>query len=366
MTPESARPGFRPHFETVLARLPQRERERWIADARCFLLPGTEPPWRATGIRVARGDRVSLLAAGRLVWSAELDLWAGPSFHLWGRVGLRGPIFKATRDTFTIEANGDGELYLGICHGEWATPEGDLATPVEAYATLLGSLEVLVIRWRADPAAGLEALRTVAPEDPLILAELAHLKVPAQRPPGWDYLWFLGEREIFSLVDGQGKPTIALHAENDTGILRHPLELELRPDTELSWSWRVTQLPATEPENAFHCHDYLSLAVEFENGQDLTYYWSSTLPVGTHYRCPLPTWTSRETHIVVRSGEERLGDWLAERRYPHRDYSAVIGEAPERIVAVWLIAVSCFRHRTAAAEFREIALSSSEGPIRVV
>jgi hypothetical protein len=59
-------------------------------------------------------------------------------------------------------------------------------------------------------------------------------------------------------------------------------------------------------------HDYLSIAVEFDNGQDITYYWSSELPVGTGFRCPITTWTARETHVVARSGLEGLGQWLNE------------------------------------------------------
>jgi hypothetical protein len=52
---------------------------------------------------------------------------------------------------------------------------------------------------------------------------------------------------------------------------------------------------------------YLSIAVEFENGQDLTYYWSAALPEETAYRCPLPWWDRHETHIAMRSGSAGLG-----------------------------------------------------------
>ena len=41
--------------------------------------------------------------------------------------------------------------------------------------------------------------------------------------------------------------------------------------------------------------------MEFDNGRDITYYWSSKLPVGTGYDCPLPNWAGREFHVVVRS-----------------------------------------------------------------
>ena len=54
-------------------------------------------------------------------------------------------------------------------------------------------------------------------------------------------------------------------------------------------------------------HDYLSVALEFDDGQDLTWYWSSALPLGFAYRCPLKHWRHRETHVVARTGAADLG-----------------------------------------------------------
>ena len=53
-------------------------------------------------------------------------------------------------------------------------------------------------------------------------------------------------------------------------------------------------------------HDYLSIALEFDDGQDLTWFWSCALPEGFSYRCPLDHWRHRETHVVVRTGTANL------------------------------------------------------------
>jgi hypothetical protein len=42
-------------------------------------------------------------------------------------------------------------------------------------------------------------------------------------------------------------------------------------------------------EDTLPTHDYLSVAVEFENGQDLSYFWSAALPPESNFRCPIPT-----------------------------------------------------------------------------
>ena len=83
------------------------------------------------------------------------------------------------------------------------------------------------------------------------------------------------------------------------------------------------------------------MAIEFDNGQDLTYLWSSCLPVGTSFRCPIPWWDKHETHIVRRSGQEGLGTWVEELQPIFDDYKTSVGGPwPSRIVGVWLIGVS--------------------------
>jgi hypothetical protein len=75
---------------------------------------------------------------------------------------------------------------------------------------------------------------------------------------------------------------------NDGAILKRPLDFPLDNTVRLDWSWRVKTLPSRLAENTLATHDYLSMAIEFDNGQDLTYLWSSCLPVGTSFRCPIP------------------------------------------------------------------------------
>lgn len=116
-------------------------------------------------------------------------------------------------------------------------------------------------------------------------------------------------------------------------------------------------------KNTLENHDYLSIAVEFDNGQDLAFFWSSQLPVDTGFRCPIPTWTARETHAVTRSGNDLLGRWMDEERPLHTCYERFVGTIgkrddghdprvvppPTRIERIWLIANSMFKRRKGAA-----------------
>jgi len=356
--------SFSERYRSLAERL-AREPGSPIAGWQVLRLPGDVPPWTDAGVAVGHGDEVTWLAAGELVTEA-LGLRGGPCFHLWARVGERGPIFKGTRNTFTFRAEASGPLYLATYQGEWATADGTLATPVEAYAGVSGAIDVLVIRWRGSAAEGMQRLLALAPGDPLVEAEVGRLSSPVPRPAGWQYLWFLGQGDIFVARRRDGAESIGIHTHEDVGILQKRLDFALAPDTSISWQWLVSKLPATEPEDTIPTHDYMSIAVEFENGLDLTYYWSAALPVGTVFTCPLPTWAPRETHMVVRSGGEGLGDWRRGTRNVYEDYTRVLGAAPQKIVGVWLIAVSLFRHGEGVAEFADIELRGGGRSLRVL
>jgi hypothetical protein len=342
------------------------ERERHLAEARLLHLPGNVPPWTDAGIRVGRGEWITILASGRLVLSVDLDLWYGPRLALWGRIGERGTIFNGTRTTHSLAAEADGSLFLSLYNGEWATPQGDLATPREAYATTAGALDVLVLRWKGTAEDGLAALARTAPDDPLLAGELERLRSPILPPKGWHHLWFLGDTEIFRDAREQDRPAIHVDAQADVGILQTRVDMALGEQTTIDWRWRMTTLPATGPEDSPITHDYVSLAVEFDNGKDLTWYWSAGLPVGRHYTCPLPLWAARETHWVLRSGREGLGAWSDESRPIAADYRAAVGEPPARIVGVWLIAVALFRRGRAQATFTDVRLRDGARVLRVL
>ena len=139
----------------------------------------------------------------------------------------------------------------------------------------------------------------------------------------------------------------------------------MTPDTAIAWQWRVDELPSEFREDAVPSHDYLSIAIEFDNGRDITYYWSRSLPVGTGYDCPLPGWKGKEYHVVVRSGLEGLGAWHDEQRKLYEDYLVYMGEPPSRIVRVWLIANSVFQRRQGRCSWRGIKLSDAEAVVEL-
>jgi len=342
------------NLERALEQLVEEDAARaW----RWLRLPGNVPPWTDSGAAVARGERVTWLARGRLVLPAGLPGPGNPAWHLWHRIAPDGRAHKAGRDTHTFEASRNGRLELGLLLGEWKTPEGELAAPPEAWAGVGGTIEVVLILWgETDPLAGLARLEELCAGDPLVAAERARLAQPLDRARGWSPHWLLGESDTFYRESCDGVPCMAAHPRDDASIIRYEIDSPVGPDTSLRWRWRVDALPSQLREDELFQHDYLSIAAEFDCGRDLTWYWSSSLPPETWFTCPIPDWAPRETHFVVRSGDEGLGAWQSESRLLAPDFRTALEAEPGRLVAVWLIAVSLFQHGEGRAWFSDIAL----------
>ena len=357
---------FRATLEPWLASLPPG-----LCTGHAFhWLPATQPPWFDTGFDVGAGESVTVFADGRVFISRALDVWVGPSIQLWCRIGERGTVFRGTRATNTFTARESGRLWLAnYFPGEWTDPSGRTATPDREYARLSGGMSVLTVKW--PPGTDVQQLflgfarETRVPG--LVLAEAERFDQPVPAPEHWHYPWYVGPAETFRpTIAPDGRPAIGCHTRGDVGILQREARAPLQPGTRLHWSWRVDELPADLAEDTLPSHDYMSIAVEFDDGQDLTYYWSAALPEGTVYRCPLPNWNHRETHVVVRSGAQGLGRWLDEERDLYADYTRILGGPAREVVRVWLIAISLLQRGHGRCEYASIRLETNEGTLEVL
>jgi hypothetical protein len=199
-----------------------------------------------------------------------------------------------------------------------------------------GGLLVAILVWAQSADEGLSVF---APHDGtgIATAEIARRRNAKPLPKGWQALWRVGDTGLFFDDLDEGRSVITCRCNNDAAILKFPVDVSLDDSVHLNWSWRITTLPSSVAEDTLATHDYLSIAVEFDNGQDMTYLWSSRLPTGVAFRCPIPWWDKHETHIVRRTGESMLGRWIDESQCILEDYkAAVAGPLPSRIVGVWL------------------------------
>jgi hypothetical protein len=232
-------------------------------------------------------------------------------------------------------------------------------------ALFRGGFDVVVAAWPSGSDVGAR-LAEAAARDPTGLCgrELERIRAPIAPPSGWEPHIHVPLAGLHRRREGEVDVQCRGRAEIVCREARAPLTETLK----LRWRWRMDQLPAKRAEDTLFTHDYMSVAVEFDDGRDLSYHWSVALPNETSYRCPLPHWREREWHLVVRSGRTGLGEWHAEERTVAIDRAVAIGgTVPREVVRVWLIVTCLSVGGEARGSYADIELTDDNGTaIRVL
>ena len=304
--------------------------------------------WINTGISLEVGDPFQLDARG--MWDAE-GLILAPRHVLWYRVGEDGTARNFPSDNLSAVSEASGELEIAIRPPSfyWFDKQGTFPPEILEAPEVAVSF-TLEIR---QSGALHSARQSEAGEN-----SSQNFRHSEDRPPkDFKYLTILGESEVWSGRVVSNEYFVSASLEDDVGIIKMPVNIELSDSMLFSFDWLYHSLPAVAPETSVVGHDYLSIALEFDNGQDLTWMWSKFLAKGTSFTCPLPWWSERETHYVLDSGSDGLGKWKSHSRNILDDYAeAVAGDPPKKIVGIWLIANNLFAKQDASASFRNITL----------
>lgn len=331
-----------------------------ISATRSLHLPA-DGRWHDLEIDLRPGQGVVILAAGRLFLSRPLEVSVGARTSLWYRIG-DGNVQRVCHECQQVIVRRAGRIALrAAIPGAFDSRSGD-DNPDNPQPRLSGGLDVRIIRWKGNPASATVEAENRAP-DVFKPAREPHTDIPAP-PEGWHYYWRMGQADIFHRCADGG--ALCCDTRGDVGILQFPVNVALDAQLRLSWAWCAEALPSKLSEHIQPTHDYLSIAVEFDNGLDLTYMWSASLPEGTIFQCPLPWWDQRETHWVLRNARAGLNCWHDERRSLRDDYRRAIGgRLPKRVVAVWLIANSVFQNGQGRCRYRGISLEGGSETIAI-
>lgn len=309
--------------------------------------------WRKTGISMHSGQAVTIFGDGAV--NLGLPIPASASLFLWARIGKDGDAFNVASDSYTFVADTDGELFLAVRPAGfyWTDRRGTFPADFGGVPKYPLDAQANAYLWNGAPETALAAM-AAAKGNRWQLALERYTDAP-RLPDGFEYLWYLGQSTVFEAYKEAAYSGVRATPSNDAGIIRKALDLPLDGETLVSFDWLYEQLPAKGPETEAQYHDYLSIALEFDNGQDLTWFWSAHLEEGTEFTCPLPWWDQRETHIAVQSGGAGLGEWHSHTRSVLQDYkSAIGGEMPGRIVGVWVINSGVFGDKPGEAIFANI------------
>lgn len=130
----------------------------------------------------------------------------------------------------------------------------------------------------------------------------------------------------------------------------------------ISWQWKVAQFPkknsAKNIKNGwFEQDDYAARvyvifpSIIFTNIKAIEYIWDETLPEGKILSSP---YLPNIKLIIIRSGKQNPGQWIAEKRNIYEDFIRAFGETPGKVGAIALMTDSDNTLSTAEAFYKDI------------
>jgi len=327
-----------------------------------FNLENQDMPWTKELFKVKEGQQITFLLDGKWWFSKEHNMWVEPGIVFHAKVSNED-YYNAGSNTGTMTASKNGRLTIARSLGEFKNPKGELSYPEDVYKKGQGYVDGVAILWEGDALDGLYKLSAQGDISGIIHREIQRQVYVPPLPKGWKNIFLFDNLGLFFQT---GPREISCHTHKNVGILQKDVDVPITNKLKFTWDWIVEQLPSKLPETNAGTHDYLSIAIKFDDGQDLTYMWSSSVEKELHFRCPLHGWKEIETHLVQRSGEKDLNKWLNESRNVEEDYKKTIGGKAKKVVQVWFIANTLFMRGTGKCKYSNIEFHDGNKKIVVL
>jgi hypothetical protein len=168
-------------------------------------------------------------------------------------------------------------------------------------------------------------------------------------PGGWEKAELpYGNKSEFQIVEDGGKNVMQVRAESSFGSLAHRLSADAQKTPILEWQWKVDRVVENAkidtkagedfaarvyvafdfPEDELSKGDRAKLQIAravqgFVPAAAICYVWDNKHPVGTSMWSP---YFDHVRTIVVQSGGEHAGQWVAEKRDIEADFLAAFGD----------------------------------------
>ncbi len=206
--------------------------------------------------------------------------------------------------------------------------------------------------------------------EPLRLDTYPKTLPPLDLPNEWqsrkiDPIFGSGDVYFFQFVnDGVDKQYIHLRSgRNNSFTVGHEKRFRVEEFPELSWEWRVTQLPKDgDVRNADRDDQAGSLCLIVNPGligfKSLCYIWENDGPLDL----PLTSQKRDDSkYIILHTGKAPpFGEWVAERRNILQDYRLAFSEAPKEDAIIGMQIDSNSTKSISEAYYRRIVLYSDK------
>ncbi len=200
-------------------------------------------------------------------------------------------------------------------------------------------------------------------EDIILLSKFYRGMGNGNAPKGWK----LDDKKApidISLVKEGDQIAVQLKSEDSAFGIYNTQEFDIREYPFVNWEWKVLDLPIDgsfldkdKDDQAAQVYISFGSLSTFNKPfvKAVGYYWSSTLPVGTEGPCP--TW-GKSRVIVLQTGDEKRGQWVAQKRNVYDDYARLFEDKePAKVSALRLYTNSQHTQTSSEALFRNIYFS---------
>ncbi len=178
----------------------------------------------------------------------------------------------------------------------------------------------------------------------------------------WEEKSFKGNSQ-YTFVKSAGQVGMVLQASTNgqaSGLFKE-VTVDLNKTPYLHWSWRVNDIFSGNDERSKDGDDYpariyvvVSGGVFFWNTKAVNYVWSSNQPQGSEWP---NAYTGSAKMIAVQTGDEKVGQWVHERRNVREDLQRLFGDDLSHIDAVAVMVDGDNTGQTAMSYFGDIFFS---------
>ncbi len=249
------------------------------------------------------------------------------------------------------------------------------------YYPRLGVTALALLLALGAPGAGAQAPSGSPSVAPLDVLRLGPPASPDALPPDWRPVTFrtIDRHTRYQIVPEGAGWALRADSEAAAAALYRPLDLDPRVYQLIAWRWKVSRVLERsnpfrksgddyaarvyvafryDPERAgiwerTRYEFYRAFYGEYPPGAVINYIWDSRLAKNT----ALPNaYTSRARMLVLESGGEEVGRWVAETRNLYDDYKRLFGGEPTRLVGVAVMTDTDDTGETATAWYDAITL----------
>jgi hypothetical protein len=191
-------------------------------------------------------------------------------------------------------------------------------------------------------------------------------RLPADGVPrGWQLKEFSGQAAV-ELVRSDGRLAVRLRSDRSSFALHRDVVVDLKEFPYLSWSWKVTRLPAGgDVRDQARDDQAAQVYVVFPRwpsprtaSEVIGYVWDSRAPVGARLTHPR---ASNVRIIVVESGRGRMDSWQRYQRNVAEDYAALFGRPAPRVGKLAIMVDSNDTRAEAEALIGDLIFSRTSG-----